>query len=355
MKGLNVVILAAGKGERMKSKKPKVMHEIMGKPMIGHVVERARELKPEAIVVVVGHGKESVEGYLKDKDVSLALQAEQKGTAHALLTTESLLKEEDVLVLYGDVPLMEGSTLRAFLDFCNTTGDIAFMVTDVDNPKGYGRVIMEDDRVLAIVEDNDATEDQKLVKTINTGICVIPRSSFQFLKEITPSNKKGEYYLTDICTIARQKGKTIRGYCHERSTEVLGINSRKELLEANLVMKDRVFEALLEQGVTLLDRNIYVDADVIIGRDTVIAPNCFISGTTTIGEDVIIGPNSIIKDSVIADGVTIEAFSSIEGARIEEGAKIGPYARLRPQASIGKRVKVGNFVEVKKSVLHEGA
>jgi bifunctional UDP-N-acetylglucosamine pyrophosphorylase/glucosamine-1-phosphate N-acetyltransferase len=333
MKGLNIVILAAGKGERMKSKKSKVMHEIMGKPMIGHVVERARELAPEVIVVVVGHGRESVEGYLKDRGVSIAVQAEQKGTAHALLATENLLKEGDTLVLYGDVPLMEGSTLRAFLDFCAATGDIVFMVTDVDNPKGYGRVIMEKDMILEIVEDNDATEDQKLIKTINTGICVIPRSSFQLLKEITPSNRKGEYYLTDICTIARQKGKSVRGYRHDRSSEVLGINSRRELLDANTAMKDHVFETLLEQGVTLLDRNIYISPDVAIGRDTIISPNCFISGTTSIGEDVVIGPNSIIKDSMIADGVTIEAFSSVEGIQVEKGARIGPYARLRPETS----------------------
>ncbi|MBA4417785.1 MAG: UDP-N-acetylglucosamine diphosphorylase/glucosamine-1-phosphate N-acetyltransferase [Syntrophus sp. (in: bacteria)] len=355
MKGLNVVILAAGKGERMMSKKSKVMHEIMGKPMIGHAVERAEELAPDAVVVVVGYGREGIEGYLKDTGVLFSLQAEQKGTGHALLTTEHLLKDGDVLVLYGDVPLMEGPTLRAFLASYEETGDITFMVTDVDNPKGYGRVIMEGDIIQRIVEENDATEEQKMISTINTGICIIPRSAFPFLKAITPDNRKGEYYLTDICTIAAREGKSVRGYRHNKALEVLGINSRKELLLANMAMKDRILDNLLEKGVTLLDRNIYISPSVAIGKDTVISPNCHISGKTTIGEGVVIGPNSIIKDSIIADNVIIKGFVSIEGTSIETNAEIGPFSRLRPETFIKEKVKIGNFVEVKKSILKAGA
>jgi bifunctional UDP-N-acetylglucosamine pyrophosphorylase / glucosamine-1-phosphate N-acetyltransferase len=336
MKGLNVVILAAGKGERMMSNKSKVMHEIMGKPMVGHVVKRAEELAPDAIVVVVGYRREQVEDYLRDKGVLFSLQAEQKGTGHALLTAEHLLKDGDVLVLYGDVPLMESATLRAFLASYKDTGDITFMTTDVDNPKGYGRVIMEGDIIQRIVEENDATEDQKMIATINTGICIIPRSSFHFLKAITPNNRKNEYYLTDICTIAEKEGKCVRGYRHDRAVEVLGINSRKELMEANMAMKDRIQDDLLKKGVTLLDRNIYIDASVFIGKDTVISPNCHISGKTTIGENVVIGPNSIIKDSTIADNVTIEGFASIEGISIDTGVVV-PFSRLRPEPLSEKR------------------
>lgn len=355
MKGLNVVILAAGKGERMVSKKSKVMHEIMGKPLIGHVVERAKELSPDAVIVVVGHGREEVENYLKGHDVNFSVQKEQRGTAHALLTTEDLLKNGPVLVLYGDVPLMERATLEDFLKSYEETEDIMFMTTDLADPKGYGRVILEGREIRAIVEDKEASEEEKKIRTINTGICIIPRFSFDFLKKITPDNKKGEYYLTDICTVAGKKGKCVRAFQHERAPEVLGINSRKELLEANLAMKERILERLLQEGVTLFDRNIYIDAQASIGRDTVIHPNCHIYGTTSIGEDVVIGPNTIIRDSVIHDSVTVEGFVSIEGATVERGAKIGPFARLRPGAVIGKNVMVGNFVEVKNSVLKEGA
>jgi bifunctional UDP-N-acetylglucosamine pyrophosphorylase / glucosamine-1-phosphate N-acetyltransferase len=355
MKGLNVVILAAGKGERMASRKSKVMHEIMGKPMIGHVVDRADELSPGAVVVVVGHGREQVEDYLKDRNVRFALQAEQKGTAHALLATEPFLGDGPVLVLYGDVPLIEGSTLADFVTSFAATGDTAFMITQVADPTGYGRVIHEGDEIVGIVEHNDATEDERKNPWVNTGICILPRAAFGLLKEITPDNRKGEYYLTDICGIARRRAGKVRAYRHGNAPEVLGINSRKDLLEANLVMKDRILDGLMAQGVTFLDRNVYVETEVAIGRDTVIYPNCYLSGRTTVGEDVTIGPNTIIRDATLENNVVIEGFVSIEGARVAEGARIGPFSRLRPGTAIGKDAKVGNFVEVKNSSLGEGA
>jgi bifunctional UDP-N-acetylglucosamine pyrophosphorylase / glucosamine-1-phosphate N-acetyltransferase len=355
MKGLNVVILAAGKGERMVSKKSKVMHEVMGATMIRHVVDRAKDLSPEAVIAVVGHGRAEIEEHLQDQDVAFSVQAEQKGTAHALLTTEGFLKDGPVLVLYGDVPLIEASTLKNFIAFYQETGDIAFMITDVADPTGYGRVIVEDGLIRHIVEHNDATEEQRKLRTINTGICILPRPSIELLKAITPDNRKGEYYLTDICAIAGREGKAVRAYFHPRASEVLGINDRKELMEANLTMKDRILDRLLARGVTLLDRNIYIDSRVAIGKDTIICPNCSITGNTTIGEDVFIGPNSMIKNSTLNNHVEVEGFVSIDGASIEEGAKIGPFARLRPTTIVRKGAKVGNFVEVKNSVLGEGA
>ena len=355
MKGLNVVILAAGKGERMVSSKSKVMHQIMGRPMIGHVVDRARALSPDEVVVVVGHGREHVEEFLKDEKVDFALQSEQKGTAHALLTTEGFLKEGPILVLYGDVPLIEDSTLADFLSFFEETQEITFMVTDVENPKGYGRVIINEGLISRIVEDKDATEEEKEIATINTGICIIPRHAFEYLKAITPDNRKGEYYLTDICGVAQREGGRVRAYNHLHAPEVLGINNRKELLHANTTMRDRILDRLMERGVTLLDRNIYVESRVDVGRDTVIYPNCYLTGNTGIGEEVTIGPNCMIHNSTVKNNVTVEGFVSMDGADIDEGAVVGPFSRLRPGSVIARGVKVGNFVEIKNSTLAEGA
>lgn len=320
---LSVVILAAGKGERMLSNKPKVMHEIMRKPMVGYAIERAQELSATKTVVVLGYGKELVEGYVKGFNVTCALQKGQKGTAHALLSAGKFVRGHDVVVLYGDVPLLEQSTLEGFLNFFRKAGTITFMTTDVENPAGYGRVLMKKDRIEKIVEEIDASPEEKKIKRINTGICAIPGSLFSLLKEIKADNKKGEYYLTDICKIAQQKDIVVKGYHHGRSSEVLGINSRKELLEANITMKDRILDGHMKNGVTLLDRSIYIESDVTIKKDTTIFPNTYIMGKTHIGEGVTIGPNVLIRDCVINDGVSIEGFVVMEGAEVEEGVNIG--------------------------------
>jgi len=340
MKMLNIVILAAGKGERMLSAKPKVMHEIMGKPMIGYVIARAQELSPVNIVVVVGYGKEVVQGYLKDYRVSFSTQKEQKGTAHALLIAEEFIKDGDVLVLYGDVPLIESSTLSRFLEFYKQSGCITFMTTDVGNPQGYGRVTMKGDEIQDIIEDADATEKQKTIKRINTGICIIPGDRLKLLKTIKADNKKGEYYLTDICKTARKLGLSVKGYNHEKASEVLGINTRKELMEANMTMRDRILEKHMKKGVTLLDSNIYIEDDVQIGKDTIISSNCYIMDNSVIGEHVKIGPNVMIKKSRIKDNVTIEGFVVVDGARIAESSKIEPFSHLRPPKNTHKHRKV---------------
>jgi bifunctional UDP-N-acetylglucosamine pyrophosphorylase/glucosamine-1-phosphate N-acetyltransferase len=355
MKQLNVIILAAGKGERMLSNKPKVMHEVMGKPMIGHVVERAKELSPTNIVVVVGFGREKVEEYLKTYDVQCSIQNEQKGTAHALLAAEELLKVGDVLVLYGDVPLIEAATLNDFISFASSSGDIAFLTTEVDDPAGYGRVKMEGDEIKEIVEDADATTEEKKIKEINTGICFIPNAHLHFLRMIEANNKKGEYYLTDICKVARKEGLRVKGCHHPRSAEVLGINSRRELLEANLIVQERILSSHLQTGVTFLGTNVYIESGVSIGRDTTIFPNCYIFSGTTIGENVSIGPNTVIKNSRIDDNVQIEGFVVMDGAQVKEGANIGPFSRIRPRTVLEKKAKIGNFVEVKNSTLGIGS
>jgi bifunctional UDP-N-acetylglucosamine pyrophosphorylase/glucosamine-1-phosphate N-acetyltransferase len=355
MMQLSVVILAAGKGERMLSSKPKVMHEIMGKPMVGYAIERAQEPSTAKTVVVLGYGREFVEEHVKGYGVTCVLQKGQKGTAHALLSAEKIVKGHDVLVLYGDVPLLERSTLEGFLNFFKKVGTITFMTTDVENPAGYGRVLMKRDRIEKIVEEIDANPEEKKIKRINTGICAIPGSLFPLLKAIKADNRKGEYYLTDICKIAKQKGIVVKGYHHGRSSEVLGINSRKELLEANTTMKDRILDGHMKNGVTLLDRNIYIESNVTIQKDTTIFPNTYILGKTRIGEGVSIGPNVLIRDCVIDDKVTIEGFVVMEGAELEEGVRVGPFSRIRPTTLLKKGVQVGNFVEVKNSVLDQGS
>jgi bifunctional UDP-N-acetylglucosamine pyrophosphorylase/glucosamine-1-phosphate N-acetyltransferase len=353
MRRLSVVILAAGKGERMLSKKPKVMHEIMGKPMVSYVIRRAKELLPTKIVVVLGHGRELVEGYVKRFDVECAVQEEQKGTAHALLVAEELVRGDDVLVLYGDVPLIEKTTLDGLLSCYEKTRAVVFMTTEVENPFGYGRVIVKGDRIERIVEEVDAAPEEKAIRRINTGICLIPGQLFGLLEKIKPDNRKGEYYLTDICRIAGQEGIEVRAYEHPNPSEVLGINSREELLDANITMKDRILDAHIRCGVSFLDRNVYIDADVIIGRDTKVHPNTYLMGKTRIGEDVTIGPNVLIRDSIIHDNVSIEGFVTMEGTEVETGAKVGPFSRVRPATLLRKDVQVGNFVEVKNSLLNE--
>jgi len=329
MKQFNIIILAAGKGERMLSKKPKVMHEIMGKPMIGYVIERAMDLNPVSITVVTGFGREKVEAFLDRYSVNYSVQTEQKGTAHAVLSAKGFISNGDLLILYGDVPLIEYATLDNFIAFYRKYGDISFMTTSVNDPSGYGRVIFEGDNIKDIIEDADATFEEKTIKEINTGICIIPDKHIPLLENIENNNKKGEYYLTDICKVAKTRGFSVKGYHHDISSEVLGVNGRKELLDANQTMKNNVIDKHLKNGVTFIDRNTYVEADVTIGRDTVIYPNSFISGITKIGGDVIVGPNTIIRDSTIHDGVHIEGFCFIEKADIKEGAVIDTFSRIK--------------------------
>jgi bifunctional UDP-N-acetylglucosamine pyrophosphorylase/glucosamine-1-phosphate N-acetyltransferase len=330
MKQLNVVILAAGKGERMLSKKPKVMHEIMGKPMIGYAVERAKELNPASITVVTGFGRENVEAFLEKYNVNFSVQTEQKGTAHAVLTASRFINSGDILILYGDVPLMEYSTLNNFISFQNMSGNITFMTTLVDNPSGYGRVLMEGNIIKDIIEDADATAEEKSIQEINTGICIIPEEYFSLLGEIENNNKKGEYYLTDICRVAKSKNLAVKAFHYDTSSEVLGVNGRKELLDANLIMKDKILDIHLRNGVTLLDRNIYIESDVTIGNDTIIYPNSYIMGKTCIGRNTFLGPNTMIKNSTLHDNVHIEGFSVLEGAEIQKGSVIGPFSKILP-------------------------
>jgi bifunctional UDP-N-acetylglucosamine pyrophosphorylase/glucosamine-1-phosphate N-acetyltransferase len=356
MPQLNCVILAAGKGTRMHSKKPKIAHAIMGKPMVRYVAAAARELRAERIIVVTGHERAVVEASLKEDNVLFALQAEQKGTAHALLTAEPQLVEGDILVLYGDVPLIRASTLNAFIEFFRTTDGIAFMTTAVADPTGYGRVIVgPGGEITDIVEHSEATDDVRKITEINTGICMIRADRLDLVRAVKPDNSKGEYYLTDICKIAKEKGVTVRAFHYAHAHEVLGINTRRELLDAQLVMKNAILDRHMASGVTIMDRNIHIEDGVTIGSDTVIYPGCSLMGATVIGEDCVIGPHVVIRDSNIGNGVTVEPFSSLDGVRTEEGVKIGPFSRIRPTTVIKASAKIGNFVEVKNATIEKGS
>jgi bifunctional UDP-N-acetylglucosamine pyrophosphorylase/glucosamine-1-phosphate N-acetyltransferase len=356
MERINCVILAAGKGTRMRSKTTKIMHPLMGRPMIRYVLDAARAIEPRRIIMVTGHGQEEVEGSLKGADISFALQAEQKGTAHALLAAEEYLAPGDILVLYGDVPLIQPSTLSRFIDFFRLSAGIAFMTTKVERPDGYGRVITDGTGVIVdIVEDSEATGPVKEIGVINTGICMIRADMLPLVKAITPDNRKGEYYLTDICKQARHRGVAVRAFLHEESAEVLGINTRRDLLEAGLVMRDAILDRHMEQGVTIMDRSTYIETDVVIGPDTTIFPHSFLMGRTEIGREVTIGPHTVIRDSFIGDRSIVEPFTSLNGVQTDEGVSIGPFARIRPTTVLRKKVKIGNFVEVKNSTIGDGS
>ncbi len=337
MEGFNIVILAAGKGERMISEKPKVMHEIMGKPLIDYVVNAALELKPDRVVAVTGHRREVIEQHLKSfPEVVCAAQLEQKGTAHALLSAGPFLGSGDTLVLYGDVPLISVDTLRAFLTFFEQRRSIVFMTTDVENPTGYGRVIGKGELILEIKEQVEASDEERLIKEINTGICIIPHECWSYLGEIGNNNRKAEYYLTDICAVAKSKRAAVRKYKHHDAVEVLGVNSRMELLEANISMRHRIVEKHLKNGVSFVDNNVYIDSDVQIGCDSILYPNCHIGIGTVIGACVTIGPNSLIRNSKIGDRVSIKGFCVLEEAEVDKDMEIGAFSHLKPGTIISK-------------------
>lgn len=328
MHRLDIVVLAAGKGTRMLSDRPKVMHKIMGRPMIGHVVETGKGLHPHRLIVVTGHGREEVEDYLAGAGVDFALQYPQLGTAHALLVCGDLLGLKDVLVLYGDVPLIQIETLQNLINVFEASDGIAFMTTRTETPEGYGRVVMKEGYIDAIVEHSEATEEQRRIQEINTGICMLRSDRLPLLNKIDADNSKGEYYLTDICLVAKREGIKVAGYSHPDSREVLGVNTRQDQLDANLIMKDRKLDLLMAGGVTIASRNIFVEAEVEIGRDTVIYPNCYLAGKTRIGKNVLIWPNSVIIDSTVEDGAVIEGFSRLEGVVVEAGSRVDPFVSL---------------------------
>ncbi|SKA95393.1 UDP-N-acetylglucosamine pyrophosphorylase /glucosamine-1-phosphate N-acetyltransferase [Caloramator quimbayensis] len=351
------IVLAAGEGKRMKSKLPKVLHKICGKAMIDYVTDSIKSAGVNDFVVVIGHGKDIVKSHL-GSEVKTVEQDRQLGTGHAVMCCEDFLKGKDgvVIVLAGDAPLINANTISNVLQYHSLNGfSTTILTANVENPKGFGRIIRDNDgNVERIVEDKDATSDERKVKEINSGTYCFNISELLFaLKKINNNNAQGEYYLTDVIEILKKDGKKIGAYVSD-FTEFMGVNSRVQLYEAGIVMKERINKKLMEDGVTIIDPlSTYIDASVKIGKDTVVYPNTIIEGNTSIGEDCIIGPNSRIANSIIENGVECQ-YSVVLESIIKCDAKIGPFAYIRPESEIGKKVKIGDFVEVKKSKIGDG-
>lgn len=357
---INVVILAAGQGKRMHSALPKVLHPLAGKPMLGHVLDTARTLSAARICVVYGHGGEQVQAALQAPDLCWAMQSPQLGTGHAVLQAMPQLAESSsadaslTLVLYGDVPLIQAGTLQHLLKAAQH-GGLTLLTAHLDNPKGYGRIVREAGKVTCIVEEKDATDIERQIREINTGILVAPTAALvRWLPALGNRNAQGEYYLTDIVALAVQEGLPIVTAHPEHLWEVDGVNSKVQLSTLERVYQLNTAHRLLDAGVGLADPGrIDVRGELICGRDVFIDVNNVFEGRVTLADNVHIGANCVLKNCHIAAGAVIAPFCHIEDASVGPDCKIGPYARLRPGAALGCDVHIGNFVEVKNSTISD--
>lgn len=345
------IILAAGKGTRMKSKLYKVLHPVSGQPMVEHIINRVSETNPDQIITIVGHGAEQVKAQLGERS-EYALQAEQLGTGHAVLQAASFLqgKEGTTLVISGDTPLLTTETLNNLFEYHQGKNASATILTaQAEDPTGYGRIIRDHIGIVEkIVEQKDTTPEEALVQEINTGTyCFDNQALFEALNKVGTDNAQGEYYLTDIIEILKDAGKTVAAYQTEDFDESMGVNDRIALAKANELMRQRINKMHMVNGVSFVDpATTYIDAGVEIGSDTVIEAGVQLQGKTVIGSDCVIGAHSRIVDSVIEDHVVVE-YSVIEKSLVKSHADVGPFAHLRPKAEIGEGVHIGNFVEVK--------
>lgn len=351
------VVLAAGKGTRMKSQKPKVVHEVLYKPMINHVVDELKSMGVDETIVVVGHEAKQVEAIVDD--VTFVYQTEQLGTGHAVLQAKEALmgKEGLTIVLNGDAPLIRKETLQGLIDYHKDNHNAAtVMSADCDVTTHYGRVVKEDGQVKGIVEYKDLLDSQMDITEMNTGeYCFDNIALFEALDKVSNNNAQNEYYLTDVIGIMDQNGLKVDAYKIDDFNEVGGINDRIALAEATQILKDRINREHLLNGVTIVDpANTYIGRDVVIGQDTVIEPGCIIKGKTVIGNHCHIGPYCEFTNVTIKDNVEIK-FSVISDSIIENGVDIGPYARLRTNCHILENVHMGNFVEMKKAVFGKGS
>ncbi|MEE5070196.1 bifunctional UDP-N-acetylglucosamine diphosphorylase/glucosamine-1-phosphate N-acetyltransferase GlmU [Pseudomonas alliivorans] len=354
---LDIVILAAGQGTRMRSALPKVLHPVAGNSMLGHVIHSARQLSPVGIHVVIGFGAESVREQLAADDLNFVMQDKQLGTGHAVAQALPALTADTVLILYGDVPLIEVETLQRLLQRV-TPEQLGLLTVTLDDPTGYGRIVRDEQgRVSAIVEHKDASEAQRAINEGNTGILAVPGKRLaEWLGRLSNDNAQGEYYLTDVIAMAVNDGLIVATEQPHDVMEVQGANDRRQLSDLERHYQRREARRLMAAGVTLRDPARFdVRGDVSVGRDVMIDINVVLEGKVVIEDDVVIGPNCVIKDSTLRKGVVVKANSHIEGAVLGEGSDAGPFARLRPGSVLGAKAHVGNFVELKNAVLGEGA
>jgi bifunctional UDP-N-acetylglucosamine pyrophosphorylase/glucosamine-1-phosphate N-acetyltransferase len=355
---LSIVILAAGQGTRMKSSRPKVVHPVAGRPMLQHVVDTSRLLDPDQVIVVIGHASEQIREAMKGQDLIFVEQAQQLGTGHAVAQCmEELNDNNDVLVLYGDVPLITAGTLEALLKDSrgSSVGILSFVP---ENAHGYGRILRgENGSVVAIVEDKDASEEQKEIRESNSGILFINAANVrQLIEKLDDKNVQSEFYLTDVVRHAVDEGLNVSATICESANEVYGVNNHAQLAEVERIYRRRAAEELMLQGVKLYDpRRIDVRGSLQVGCDVEIDINCIFEGDVTLADNVRVGANCVIRNSTIGAGSRILPMTTIDEAIIGNQVSIGPYARIRPGTECDDGVKIGNFVETKKAKIGSGS
>ncbi|RUM93532.1 MAG: UDP-N-acetylglucosamine diphosphorylase/glucosamine-1-phosphate N-acetyltransferase [Thiothrix sp.] len=356
-KSLAVVILAAGQGTRMRSSKPKVLHELAGRPLLQHVIDVALELNPEEIVVVIGHGAEQVRDTISNKKLRWVVQEEQLGTGHAVRIALPEIEADNVLVLYGDVPLITSKTLQPVIKGIKRSS-IHLLTVDLEDPTGYGRIVRDNNgEVQKIVEHKDASEEILQLTEGNTGIlCAARLDLMDLLTKIRSDNSQGEYYLTDCIELCIAEQGRVNGIKAEYVWQVSGINDKPQLNKLERRFQLNKAQKIMENGVTLADKNRFdVRGELKVGEDVYIDINCIFSGNVQLGDNVSIGPNCCISNASIGNGVEVFANTVIEDAMIEADCSLGPFARIRPQTIMRTGSKAGNFVEIKKSEIGEGS
>ena len=355
---LSIVILAAGKGTRMKSATTKVMHHLAGRPLVEHVITTAQTLNPQSLAVVCGNGVDQVLPLLEEKKIASVMQHEQLGTGHAVMQATTVITDSDqVLVLYADVPLTQQSTLKKLLN-CGDADSLRILTTELDDPTGYGRIVRDaTGQVMCITEQKDADEETLSIKEVNSGIMVLPSKwLLSSLDKLSNNNAQGEYYLTDMIALAVADGLVINTVCCQDNAEVAGINTRKQLAELERHYQLQQADKLMAAGVTLADpARIDIRGELNVGQDITIDINVIFEGTNNIADNVEIGANCIIINSTIAKGAVILANSILEDAIVGEDANVGPFARLRPGTNLSAKAKVGNFVEIKNANIGLGS
>ncbi|PVX39213.1 UDP-N-acetylglucosamine pyrophosphorylase /glucosamine-1-phosphate N-acetyltransferase [Pasteurella langaaensis DSM 22999] len=357
MNKLSVVILAAGKGTRMYSDLPKVLHKVAGKPMVKHVIDTAKQLSADQIHLIYGHGADLLKQYLADEPVNWVFQAEQLGTGHAMQQAAPFFKDdENIVMLYGDAPLITKATLEKLIAAKPANG-IALLSANLDDPTGYGRIIRENGSVVGIVEQKDGTPEQLKITEVNTGVMVSDGASFKkWLARLNNNNAQGEYYMTDVIGLANQDGCQVAAVPADDIMEVEGANNRLQLNALERYYQRKQAKALLLAGVSLADPERFdLRGELEHGKDCEIDINVIIEGKVRLGNGVKIGAGAVLKNVEIADFVEIKPYSVLEDSRIGEGADVGPFARLRPGAELAAKAHVGNFVEIKKAHIGEGS
>ncbi|MFK5914620.1 MAG: bifunctional UDP-N-acetylglucosamine diphosphorylase/glucosamine-1-phosphate N-acetyltransferase GlmU [Woeseiaceae bacterium] len=354
---LNIIILAAGQGTRMKSSIPKVLHSLAGVTLVQHVINTSKKLSPESINVVYGHGGEQVQEQINDADINWVEQAEQLGTGHAVDQVKQHLKNDQlVLVLYGDVPLIKVETLTALLE--QAKNGFSLLTVSLDNPQGYGRIVRNEKGLVEnITEEKDASDEIKKIHEVNTGILAVKADLLKnWLSKLDDNNAQKEYYLTDIIAMAVKDGFTVETTQPDNEFEVMGINNRLQLSQLERYYQKEQANQLMAAGITLADpTRIDIRGNLRHGQDIFIDVNTVIEGNVSIGNNVSIGANCVIKDSKIADNVVILPMSILDNSSVGKGSKVGPFARLRPGAVLGNNTHIGNFVEIKKTYIDDGS